>query len=280
MISLIDIWGFKSTENQVGMYKDCVHDLFWMKCERFMQKWSGSNWSTLQTYCHPSYPPLLIRCMMSCDIMWCHRHDIALPPLHSWSLILLFQCQEFVTFDGHDPHHPYMTHPTHKWPTPHHPYMTQPTPTYMTPTRTHPLVSIHEFLKPYELLFLEFESFINGWMWIGKKLLNDLSGTCHSLNNFLPLIHIPSYPFVNFQNLQVIISQVWVIHQKLNVNCIKIHSIILSVTCHGLTNFPPLIYIPLYPLVSIHEFSKLQVIISWVGVIHKMLDVNWKKFTQ
>ena len=38
------------------------------------------------------------------------------------------------------------------------------------PTHTHPLISIHEFSKPYELLFFEFESFINGWMQIGKKL--------------------------------------------------------------------------------------------------------------
>ena len=31
---------------------------------------------------------------------------------------------------------------------------------------------------------------------------------------------------------------------------IKIHSIILSVTCHGLRNFPPLIQIPSYPFVN------------------------------
>ena len=27
---------------------------------------------------------------------------------------------------------------------------------------THPSISIHEFSKPYELLFLEFESFVKG----------------------------------------------------------------------------------------------------------------------
>ena len=32
----------------------------------------------------------------------------------------------------------------------------------------------------------------------------------------------------------------------------KIDSIILSVTCHGLKNFPP---IHTHPLISIHEFS-------------------------
>ena len=36
----------------------------------------------------------------------------------------------------------------------------------------------------------------------------------------------------------------------LNVTCIKIHSIILSVTCHGLRNFPPLIHIPSNPFLN------------------------------
>ena len=35
-----------------------------------------------------------------------------------------------------------------------------------------------------------------------------------------------------------------------NVNCIKIYSIILSVTCHGLRNFPPLIHIPSYSFMN------------------------------
>ena len=39
----------------------------------------------------------------------------------------------------------------------------------------------------------------------------------------------------------------------LNVNCIKIHSIILSVTCHGLRNFAPA---HTHPLKTIHEFLK------------------------
>ena len=30
----------------------------------------------------------------------------------------------------------------------------------ISPTHTHPLISICEFLKPYESLFLEFESFL------------------------------------------------------------------------------------------------------------------------
>ena len=39
----------------------------------------------------------------------------------------------------------------------------------------------------------------------------------------------------------------------LNVNWEKIHSIILSVTCHGLRNFAPA---HTHPLKTIHEFLK------------------------
>ena len=39
----------------------------------------------------------------------------------------------------------------------------------------------------------------------------------------------------------------------LNVNWEKIHSIILSVTCHGLRNFAPA---HTHPLKTSHEFSK------------------------
>ena len=36
----------------------------------------------------------------------------------------------------------------------------------LSPTHTYPLISIHEFLKPYHLLFFELESLIKCWMWI------------------------------------------------------------------------------------------------------------------
>ena len=49
----------------------------------------------------------------------------------------------------------------------------------------------------------------------------------------------------------------------------------LSVTCHVLRKFPST---HTHPLISIHEFFEaLQVIIFWVRVIHKMLNVNWEK---
>ena len=67
-------------------------------------------------------------------------------------------------------------------------------------THTHPLKTIREFSKPYELLFSEL-----------------------------------------------------VTHKMLNVNWEKIHSVILSVPCHGLRNFAPA---HTHPLKTIHEFSR------------------------
>ena len=68
--------------------------------------------------------------------------------------------------------HPCMTHPTPAWSTPPlhdppHPCMTHPKPPWPTPPLHHSIV---------------------------------LSFTCHSLRNFPPLINIPLYPFMNFQN--------------------------------------------------------------------------------
>ena len=98
-----------------------------------------------------------------------------------------------------------------------------------------------------------------------------LSVTCHGLRNFPLLIHIPLYPFVNFQNPTSYYFWVRVTHKMLNVTCIQIHSIILSVTCHGLRNFPPLIHIPSRPFVNFwHPISYY----FWVRVTHKMLNVT------
>ena len=53
-----------------------------------------------------------------------------------------------------------------------------------------------------------------------------------------------------FETPQLIISWVWVICKRLNVNRKNIDSIILSVTCHSLINFPPLIHIPSYAFIN------------------------------
>ena len=62
--------------------------------------------------------------------------------------------------------------------------------------------------------------------------------------------------------------------RMLNVNWEKIHSLILCVTCHGLRNFP-------CPYTSPQNhlwiFKTLWVIIFWVRVTRKMLNVNWEK---
>ena len=118
------------------------------------------------------------------------------------------------------------------------------------PTHTHPLISIHEFLKPYDWLFLEFESFIKGWMWIGKNSLNNFICHLSFLKKLSPYSYTSPYPFVNLQNPMSYYFWVWVICKRLNVNWKIIHSIILSVTCHSLRNFPPLIHILSYPFMN------------------------------
>ena len=100
--------------------------------------------------------------------------------------------------------------------------------------------------------------------------------TCYGLRNFVPCSYTsPQNQSWIFEILWVIIFWVRVTHKMLNVNWEKIHSIILCVTCHGLRNFAPA---HTHPLKTIHEFLKsLWVIIFWVRVTHKMLNVNWKK---
>ena len=69
-----------------------------------------------------------------------------------------------------------------------------------SPTHTHPLISIHEILKPYKLVFFELESLKVLNVNCIKMYSIILSVTCHGSRNFPPLIQIPSYPFMNFQN--------------------------------------------------------------------------------
>ena len=80
-----------------------------------------------------------------------------------------------------------------------------------------------------------------------------------------------TFPYIHswiFKTLQLIIFWVRVTLKMLNVTCIQIHSIILSVTCHGLRNFPPLIHIPSRPFVNFQHpyellFFELESLIKW-----------------
>ena len=171
--------------------------------------------------------------------MWHHRCDVAPPTWHYWTLILSFQCQEFyLSYSYTSPH-------IHLW--------------------------IFETLKV-----------IISWVWTIHKRLNVnckiihsiiLSVTCHFLRNFPLFIHIPPYPFVNFQN-PMGYFWVWVIRKRLNVNWKK-NTIILSVTCHSLRNFAPLIHIPSYPFMNfwnpmIDYFFEFESFIKgwmWIGKI-------------
>ena len=126
---------------------------------------------------------------------------------------------------------------------------------------------------------------ISFWVRVTHKILNVncikihsviLSVTCDGLINFPLLIHILLKPFMNFDSLWVIIFWVRVTHKMLNVNCMKIHSIILSFTCHGLGKFLPLIHIPSKPFMNFwnpmggvgHTYMRGGVGHTWGGVGH------------
>ena len=94
-------------------------------------------------------------------------------------------------------------------------------------------------LKP-----LEFE-YVKGWMWIEKN------SPCHLswLKKLSPTHTHPLIPFYfwnpksyYFEFESFVKGWMWIGK--------KIHSIILSVTCHGLRNFPPLIHIPSCPFMN------------------------------
>ena len=125
----------------------------------------------------------------------------------------------------------------------------------LCPTHTHSPVSICEFSKPYELLFLEFESFIKllnvNWKNIHSIIL---SVTCHCLRNHCPTYTQPLIPICELsKSYESLFFKFKSFIKWLNVNWKKTHSIISSVTCHSLWNLPQLIHIA---LLSIHNFLK------------------------
>ena len=123
----------------------------------------------------------------------------------------------------------------------------------LCPAHTHPLKTICEFLKPYELLFSELvtHKMLNvNWEKIHSIIL---SVTCHGLRNFAPAHTHPLKTIHEFSKPYELLFSELVTHKMLNVNWEKIHSIILSVTCHGLRNFAPA---HTHPLKTIHEFSR------------------------
>ena len=84
----------------------------------------------------------------------------------------------------------------------------------------------------------------------GKNSLNNF--ICHLLwlkelspTDTHPLIYIHEFLIA----YELLLFEL-VTHKMLNLNWENFHSIILSVTCHGLRNFPLLIHIPLYPFVN------------------------------
>ena len=157
------------------------------------------------------------------------------------------------------------------------PPMTAPQPHSLTTTltlSTFNLISIN-----YDNLWFHILNVVEGLMWIEKNSLNNF--ICHlswleklSPTHTHPLISIHEFS----KTLWVIIFWVRVTHKMLNVNWEKIHSIILSVTCHGSRNFAPA---DTHPLKIIHEFSKpYELLFSELESLIKCWIWIGKKFTQ
>ena len=141
-----------------------------------------------------------------------------------------------------------------------------------SPAHTHPLISIREFSKPYELLFSELESLIKCWMWIGKKIHSIIwCVTCYGLRNFAPTHTHPLKTCHEFSKpYELLFSELeWLI---------KLYRNSLSNFMCDLSWLEKIFPTHTYPLISIHEILKpYNLIIFWVRVTHKMLNVNWEK---
>ena len=88
---------------------------------------------------------------------------------------------------------------------------------------------------------------------MGKNLLNNI--ICHLswLKKLSPTHTHPLKTSHEFLRPHQLLFFELVTRKMLNVNWEKIHSILLSVTCHGLRNFAPA---HTHPLKTSHEFSR------------------------
>ena len=131
-----------------------------------------------------------------------------------------------------------------RWPIPCWPDPPQPGPRD-SPTPPQPqnnLISIN-----YYNLWLYPLNVVGGLIWIGKKIIKKFYLSLVMV--YKTFLHSYTSPHIYswiFETLWVIIFWVRVTCKMLNLNWEKIHSIILSVTCHSLINFPLLIHINSY----------------------------------
>ena len=159
----------------------------------------------------------------------------------------------------------------------------QPGPMTATPWQPHSLMSTLTLSTfnliniNYDNLWLHILNVVEGLMWIGKNSLNNFISHLSWFKKLSPTHTHPIISICEFLNPIIYYFWVRVTHKMLNVNCIKIYSIILSVTCHGLRNFPLLIHIPSYPFINFEPykllFFELESLVKcwrWIG----------KKFTQ
>ena len=129
----------------------------------------------------------------------------------------------------------------------------------LSPTHTHPLISIREFLKPYELLFFELRVThkklnVNFSTWITHPPTPTWpTQPLHDPPHHTPAWHTPPHLYMTHPTPLLHDPPTTPLHDPphpIKWNFMKIHSIILSVTCHSLRNFLPLTHIPLYPLMN------------------------------
>ena len=146
------------------------------------------------------------------------------------------------THDG--PHWPIPRQPKPPRPVPHRPDRPQPGPCD-SPTPPQPqnnLISIN-----YYNLWLYPLNVVRGLIWIEKKIIKKFYLSLVMV--YKTFLHSYTSPHIYswiFETLWVFFFWVRVTYKMLNLNWEKIHSIILSVTSHGLINFPLLIHINSY----------------------------------
>ena len=101
--------------------------------------------------------------------------------------------------------------------------------------------------------FMAYTYNIQGW-WDGTRQCPLLAWPHYGSPTSQPHSLTATLTLSVFNLISINYANVWLhtlnVVEGFNVNCIKIHSIILSVTCHGLRNFPLLIHIPTYPFVN------------------------------
>ena len=100
--------------------------------------------------------------------------------------------------------------------------------------------------------FMAYTYNIQGW-WDGTRwcppLAQHRDGPLSQPHSLTATLTLSTFNLISINYANLWLHTLNVV-EGFNVNCIKIYSIILSVTCHSLRNFSPLIHIPSYPFMN------------------------------